>query len=131
MKQIDLPTAFYFIGKHSILIALALIFSYPFFWMLSTSAKVDREMFSDDRALLPIAPRPVMLSPYIADDVYPPPTRPERISKEDFTRVTNALSPRVAAMTDAVITDIPARVRADAQRVIAKGLWQRVLARTP
>ncbi|MCX7003775.1 MAG: hypothetical protein NTV22_10950 [bacterium] len=32
------------IAQHSVLIACAVMFSFPFFWMMMTSAKVDREL---------------------------------------------------------------------------------------
>ena len=50
---------------HGVLIAGAIIVSFPFLWMFATSAKVKREMLPDRVGLLPLAPRPVERSPYV------------------------------------------------------------------
>lgn len=46
------------------------IFSIPFLWMAVTSVKVDREMFSRQLRVLPMAPSAPNTSPYIDDDYY-------------------------------------------------------------
>ncbi|NLF39575.1 hypothetical protein GX586_09030, partial [bacterium] len=66
LKQKQMAEKFFLaVGRHSVLIAFSVMFSFPFIWMVATSAKVDREMFSDERAVLPRAPHPRMASPYI------------------------------------------------------------------
>ena len=47
----------------------ALIFAWPFFWMAAVSAKLDREMFGENR-LLPERPIPRLQSPYVDDRLY-------------------------------------------------------------
>ena len=47
----------------------SLIFAWPFFWMAATSAKLDREMFAQNR-LLPERPLPRLQSPYVDDRLY-------------------------------------------------------------
>ncbi len=57
------------LAVYTTLIVGAIVFSLPFVWMGSTSAKVDRELFTRDLTFLPISPQPRVSSPYI-DNVY-------------------------------------------------------------
>ena len=50
---------------YTVLVSGAIIFSFPFLWMVATSLKVDREMAAEKIRLLPTAPRPQHRSPYI------------------------------------------------------------------
>lgn len=43
----------------------ALVFSWPLLWMLGTSVKADKEIFTSSRSVMPQAPRPVAQSPYV------------------------------------------------------------------
>lgn len=130
MNQNKIERLFFKIGQHSILIALAVIFAFPFLWMLGTSAKIDREMFSDDRSLMPRAPQPVVLSPYIAKEAFAPPKRPPSIPAVHYTRVTNALSKRVSSAVSAVVNSMPVHTHAAAHQEIREGMWARVNALT-
>jgi ABC-type glycerol-3-phosphate transport system permease component len=53
-----------------LLLAGAAIFSWPFLWMVTTSMKVDREMFGEKIHLWPRRPIPQVKSPYIAEGYY-------------------------------------------------------------
>ncbi len=50
---------------YALLVGGAGVFSLPFLWMVTTSVKVDRELFSPGLDLLPELPRPRLDSPYI------------------------------------------------------------------
>ena len=50
-----------------ILIVGAVVFSMPFVWMASSSAKVEGELFGEKLNILPKAPSAPSVSPYIAD----------------------------------------------------------------
>lgn len=50
---------------YSLLAGGSLIFAWPFIWMLSTSAKLERELFDEKPRVLPEAPRPEIHSPYV------------------------------------------------------------------
>ena len=55
------------------LIAGALVFSFPFLWMISTSVKLRREMAADKMermTFIPETPRPQTRSPYIGSGQY-------------------------------------------------------------
>ncbi len=50
---------------YTVLVTGALLFSFPFIWMVATSFKTNREMASAEAQLWPTAPRPQASSPYI------------------------------------------------------------------
>jgi len=121
----------YKIGKHSILIALAFIFSYPFIWMIATSTKVDREMFTEQRSLLPKAPHPMTASPYIDDTTFPDPKLPEDMPPEEFAAVRDNITKEIHARLVEVDLPIVTNMQATAIDELVDGLWKRVLALTP
>ena len=43
---------------YALLLAGSVVFSLPFLWMVGTSMKVDRELFTGDLRLFPQSPRP-------------------------------------------------------------------------
>jgi ABC-type glycerol-3-phosphate transport system permease component len=55
---------------YAFLLLGALIFAWPFIWMATTSAKLERELFSDRPARLPQSPRPVLQSPYVDERLF-------------------------------------------------------------
>lgn len=50
---------------YALLLAGAVVFSFPFVWMAATSAKVDRELMSTELRVMPQMPDPRPRSPYI------------------------------------------------------------------
>jgi multiple sugar transport system permease protein len=55
---------------YMMLITGTVVFSIPFLWMAVTSVKVDREMFSRQLRVLPMAPSAPNTSPYLDHDYY-------------------------------------------------------------
>ncbi|HEY3661617.1 MAG TPA: ABC transporter permease subunit [Chthoniobacterales bacterium] len=53
-----------------LLIGGSLVFVWPFLWMAATSAKLDRELFSETIHFLPQRPIPRLQSPYVDDRLY-------------------------------------------------------------
>lgn len=78
---------------HCVLIIGAVVFSFPFAWMLLTSVKGSREMSLEKLRLLPRAPQPQAITPYIGEDEYVEPKRPDGIPLQVWT----ALRPRLGA----------------------------------
>lgn len=58
------------IVSYLLLIGGSTVFAIPFFWLVTTSTKVDREMFSEDRSFLPMRPTARLQSPYIDDEYH-------------------------------------------------------------
>ncbi|MDB5327560.1 MAG: sugar transport system permease protein, partial [Phycisphaerales bacterium] len=48
----------------------AIVFSFPFVWMASSSVKVDRELYSDELTIRPLKPSATAVSPWIDKDYY-------------------------------------------------------------
>jgi multiple sugar transport system permease protein len=55
---------------YTLLLTGAAVFAWPFIWMATTSAKLERELFSDRPARFPEAPRPVLRSPYVDERLF-------------------------------------------------------------
>ncbi len=122
---------FYKIGKHSFLIALAIMFAFPFVWMICTSAKVDREMFSEKRTLLPKPPDPKIVSPYIDSEIFQSPKKPKEVSSDQFSRFKNSILKTLKKETSAAELPIKNNLKIEAENETVEGLFERVTALTP
>jgi ABC-type glycerol-3-phosphate transport system permease component len=58
------------VAIYALLLLGAVIFAWPLLWMFMTSAKLERELFSDRPASMPESPRPILQSPYIDDRLF-------------------------------------------------------------
>jgi ABC-type glycerol-3-phosphate transport system permease component len=58
---------------YGLLLGGSLVFVLPFVWMLGTSFKVEREMFTEKIRLFPSAPVPAQRSPYLDRNYFPDP----------------------------------------------------------
>jgi multiple sugar transport system permease protein len=106
-----------------LLIAGALAFAFPFVWMASSSMKVDREMFSEDLKILPMAPRPMGKSPFV-DDAYYTSLAPTGPGPE--------VLPELEKLVDASGFEFPANVDAEVARAqVARGVYSRLSKRLP
>ncbi len=119
------------IAQHSVLIACAVMFSFPFFWMMMTSAKVDRELFAEHMRLLPLTPWPAQRSPYVARPLDHAAPWPEDVPAAAIARWQDPVTSQLARVVTAylaprVATGIPA-----IHDAMVAALWQRVLATTP
>ncbi|RLD08851.1 MAG: hypothetical protein DRI44_09440 [Chlamydiae bacterium] len=122
---------FFKIGQHSILIALAVMFAFPFIWMISASGKVDREMFGERRALFPHTPVPAVTSPYIDQIEFKKSSQPEDVSKKDYERLKKALLTDIySAVTNADLK-VPEKIKTVAENEVYEGVWKRLVAVTP
>ena len=131
MKKISVEKFFFKVGQHSILIALAFMFAFPFVWMIAASGKVDREMFGEKRALFPHAPHPYLVSPYTDTTAFDEPKKPDEVSQKDYDRLKEKLSKIIySAVTNANI-QLPEKFKANAEKEVAEGLWKRLVAITP
>lgn len=79
----------------------AIIFAFPFVWMVGSSMKVDREQYTEELKVLPETPRPQRVSPYIDDRYFDSGTIPGDWS---------ALRPEIEKLVLASGFEIPANV---------------------
>jgi multiple sugar transport system permease protein len=106
-----------------LLIAGAIAFAFPFIWMTSSSMKVDREMFSEDLKVLPMAPRPMAKSPFVDDAYY---------ASLPATGPGAELLPELEKLVAASGFEFPANVDANVARAqVARGLYSRLSKRLP
>ncbi|MBM4049883.1 MAG: ABC transporter permease subunit [Planctomycetes bacterium] len=115
------------------------VFSAPFVWMVTTSVKVDRELFAPGLRLLPLAPRPRLTSPYLDDRLHveaaaktrlwwahspdPPPT-PEVLAQ--LARLVRAHKPPIPADLDpaAAAHQLTLGLYHKLRRILPAALWQ-------
>ena len=64
---------------YGVLTAGAIVFAFPFLWMVGSSIKVRRELAAEEQRLLPRQPVPQASTPYIDSDAFEPPLRPDAI----------------------------------------------------
>ena len=102
---------------HTILVLGALLFSFPFIWMILTSFKMDKEVFREGASLLtrmtPRIPDPRPHSPYIDPATFEPLTRPadREFPVELWTRdFQQRLSDRIARTIAALPSPTPASI---------------------
>ncbi len=55
---------------YALLVMGSLVFVWPFLWMAATSAKLDRELFSESLTVWPERPIPRLQSPYLDDRLF-------------------------------------------------------------
>ncbi len=72
------------IGIYFLLLVGAAVFTWPFIWMMMTSAKLERELFSDHPARAPQAPHPVLRSPYVDGRLFENVPGPDREASLPF-----------------------------------------------
>ncbi len=75
-----------------LLIAGSIVFVWPFLWMAATSAKLDRELFGENRRLLPQRPLPRLQSPYVDDRLFEEVRGPRR--EETMAMIAQDLATR-------------------------------------
>lgn len=117
-----MPRWFRNLVVYGLLVAGAVIFSFPFLWMASTSIKVDREVQKPGINLVPITPNPRTTSPYIDETYY------EEPQGERAAQIVNGLIAMLPELKFEVPTELDA---AEAARMTARGLYGRLEGRIP
>lgn len=107
---------------YTLLILGSVVFAWPFIWMASTSAKLERELFTDRVRLLPQTPRPRLKSPYVDEQTFADVNGPRR--DEALGIIETHLAARNYAWPD----DIP---HSELIRQTARGIYQQLLSIIP
>jgi len=107
---------------YALLIGGALIFSWPFLWMATTSVKVDREMFGEKIHLWPQRPIPQVKSPYIDTRAY------DDLSGARLNELLPILQDRLEKMDYAWPADID---RSTAIQQVARGTYKKLQDTVP
>jgi multiple sugar transport system permease protein len=104
------------------LLAGSVIFAWPFIWMASTSAKLERELFSEKTRIFPQAPRPQIRSPYIDD------RRFRDVSGPRMDEALGIIETRLQSATEPWDPEID---RATALTQVARGIYAHLLYTIP
>lgn len=87
---------------HFVLIFGSLVFALPYFWLVGTSWKLDKEVQSEKVSILPQKPEPRLVSPYIDPRQFPAIERPEEVGRHRWTEWMQAtLERELGAVVDA------------------------------
>ena len=62
---------------HFVLVFGSLVFALPYFWLMGTSFKLDKEVQTDEITIFPQRPIPRPVSPYVDERHFKPPAKPE------------------------------------------------------
>ena len=118
---------------HAVLILGCVIFSFPFYWLLTTSMKERTEIFVSPPKWVPGIPEAVAASPYATDSVYAEPQmpddRPLPFAEQDLARVFEMLYEAAAAVRPqrtALLASL-----GDGQRYASHGLFTEAAAGLP
>ena len=102
---------------YALLLAGSAVYSIPFLWMSTTSVKVDRELFTKDLRLLPMAPHPAAKSPYVDAEYY------SHVQGPDLAPLAQGFMAMAQASGLSLPRDIDANV---AWPQIGRGLYERM-----
>ncbi|MAE63405.1 MAG: hypothetical protein CMJ18_03965 [Phycisphaeraceae bacterium] len=83
------------------LLAGAMLFAFPFLWMVGTSFKVNRELAIDRVRLLPAPPRPEPRTPFVDDRQFRSPSRPDGVPEAVWDEALPRLQAQAAQRIDA------------------------------
>jgi multiple sugar transport system permease protein len=109
---------------YTLLVVGAVVFSFPFIWMLSSSVKVDREQYSETFRVMPITPLPQTKSPYVDGRYF------DELSVSEGR--VDELSPGLRQQMSEAGTVLPDDVeRVALEEQIARGLIHRLRNRLP
>ena len=115
---------------HGALVAGSILFSIPFIWLGSTSAKVADEMYPP--RWLPQIPLRITDSPYIKLRQNERAERPLKVSTADWSRLREPIVSAIAAKLDSMDEDLPEFYRQYlGEPDLAQGLFARLLKRAP
>ena len=108
---------------YALLIVGAIIFSWPFLWMATTSIKIDREMFGEKIHLWPHRPIPQVKSPYIDQRFY------DDVTGKDMDELLATLEAHLQNMDPSIWpTDVNRNI---AIKQVARGCYHKLLDTMP
>lgn len=109
---------------YGFLLGGAAVFTLPFLWMIGTSFKLDREMFSERLSLFPMRPVPAVKSPYLDRSYFREP------SDARYTHLAPLLRRLVVERAKA-LPKSSGITPAEWAETLAPGLFQRLQERLP
>jgi ABC-type glycerol-3-phosphate transport system permease component len=122
------------LGLHGILLGGSLLFLTPYVWLLGTSWKLDKEIQSEEFHLLPQAPMPRAVSPYVDERTFSI-RPPEYVDADAWTTwIRAAAEDEIGRAVDAWLTGHPTAFAVQADRLrgeLIEGVFGNVRAVLP
>lgn len=117
---------------NTVLVTGSCLFLVPFLWLILTAVKEDEELVPDQLRVLPTAPEPRAISPYVAPDRAAGLTAPDALPRAAWERLRQPLTDELlAALRSAsFIRSLPVDHDA-AAKTLVPSLWTELLGRLP
>lgn len=115
---------------HATLVFGSVVFSVPFIWLLSTSAKVPDEIFPP--RWVPQVPQGVVQSPYIGLRENEIAVKPLQVADEDWDRLREPIKRHISARVASMADQVPEFYRPYLhENDLAEGIFSRIIKRAP
>ncbi|MCH8294085.1 ABC transporter permease subunit [Candidatus Poribacteria bacterium] len=119
---------------HFVLVTGSIVFAFPFFWLVLTSIKADREIFVYPPKWIPQMPYRVKTSPYIAQKEYPAFSKPKSIPDEEWKNLHDEVRIAIWEECEKEIAAIPQLQAATEESGLYKefrdemiaGIWKQI-----
>ncbi len=117
---------------HAVLIGGSLVFALPYFWLVGTSWKLDKEVQTAKITIFPQKPMPRAVSPYLDERHFPDIEKPEELPRHRWNHwMRDALAEEIGKVVDAWLDDArDERARALDRSVVraelSQGVYQRL-----
>ena len=117
---------------HVVLIGGSLVFALPYFWLVGTSWKLDKEVQTAKITIFPQKPMPRAVSPYLDERHFPEIEKPEELPRHRWNHwMRDALAEEIGKVVDAWLDDArDERARALDRSVVraelSQGVYQRL-----
>ncbi len=118
---------------HGALALGSVVFSLPFLWLLSTSAKEEREVFVWPPEPMPRVPESVGASPWIDRQAFRPPRRPEGMSGAEWKDKGFVIVEALESETSRMLSERNSGSSLPPEAIveIAQGVWAQTALRIP
>jgi multiple sugar transport system permease protein len=116
---------------HFVLVLGSLVFALPYFWLVGTSWKLDKEVQSEEVSILPQRPIARLNSPYVDERHFPELVRPEDVGRHRWEQwMRAAVTRELGRVADEWIATEDPRIsgldRDALRRELIEGLFQRL-----
>jgi len=120
------------LALHATLVVGCVVFSFPFYWLLSTSVKEREEIQRDPPVWVPALPHSATASPFIEAGQYAEPRVPEGVPRPQFSAFWPAVERGLWQWVEANHPEVPARFPMGQVRgPLVNVLWDGLQAGTP
>jgi len=96
---------------HFVLVLGSLVFALPYFWLVGTSWKLDKEVQSEAISIFPQRPIARVVSPYVDERHFPPIDKPDDVGRHRWSEwMQAAVTREIGAVVDTWLSSGDARI---------------------